>query len=54
MSPYLESQKTRKLPDGGEEISFRLTGLDEIKRWIPSFGPEATVLDPANLQKSVR
>ena len=27
-----ESQKITKLPDGGLEITFRVAGLDEIKR----------------------
>jgi hypothetical protein len=35
-----ESQKIRKLPDGSLEISFRVAGLDEIKRWSLSFAPK--------------
>jgi predicted DNA-binding transcriptional regulator YafY len=35
-----ESQKFSKFPDGGLEITFRVAGLDEIKRWVLSFGPE--------------
>ena len=49
-----ESQKITKLPDGGLEITFRVAGLDEIKRWALSFGPEAQVLEPPNLQELVR
>ena len=46
-----ESQKVTKLPDGGLEMTFRVAGLDEIKRWILSFGPECQVLEPEKLRK---
>jgi predicted DNA-binding transcriptional regulator YafY len=36
------------------ELSFRVAGLDEIKRWVLSFGSEAQVLEPPNLQELVR
>ena len=49
-----ESQKITKLPDGGLEITFRVAGLDEIKRWILSLGPEAAVLEPEKLKDMVR
>lgn len=49
-----ESQKVTKLPDGGLEITFRVAGLEEIKRWVLSFGPEAVVLEPPKLQEMVR
>ncbi|MBM4305131.1 MAG: WYL domain-containing transcriptional regulator [Deltaproteobacteria bacterium] len=49
-----ESQKIIKLPGGGLEITFRVAGLDEIKRWILSFGPECQVLEPAKLKEMVR
>jgi predicted DNA-binding transcriptional regulator YafY len=49
-----ESQKATKLPSGSLEITFRVAGLDEIKRWILSFGPEATVLEPEKLKEMVR
>lgn len=47
-------EKTRKLPDGGLEVAFRVAGLDEIKRWILSFDPEAEVLQPERLRKMVQ
>ena len=49
-----ESQKITKVPDGSLEITFRVAGLDEIKRWILSFGPEAVVLEPEKLREMVR
>jgi len=49
-----ESQKITKLPDGSLEITFRVAGLDEIKRWILSFGPECQVLAPEKLKGKVR
>jgi len=49
-----ESQKITKLPDGSMQITFRVAGLDEIKRWILSFGPEVAVLEPEKLKEVVR
>ena len=49
-----ESQKAKKNGDGSLELSFRVAGLDEIKRWVLSFGPEAAVLEPEKLKDMVR
>lgn len=49
-----ESQKITKLPDGGLEMTFRVAGLDEIKQWVLSFGPEVVVLEPEKLKEIVR
>jgi predicted DNA-binding transcriptional regulator YafY len=49
-----ESQKVKKNGDGSLEITFRVAGLEEIKRWVLSFGPEAVVLEPPKLQEMVR
>ena len=49
-----ESQKITKLLDGGLEIIFRVAGLEEIRRWILSFGPEVVVLEPEKLKEMVR
>ena len=51
---WQESQKITKLPNGSLEMTFRVAGLDEIKRWILSFGPEAMVLEPERLKEMVR
>jgi len=49
-----ESQKTKKNEDGSHEFMFMVAGLDEIKRWILSFGPEAVVMEPEKLKEMVR
>ena len=48
-----ESQKAKKNGDGSLELSFRIAGLDEIKRWILSLGPEAAVLEPEKLKEMI-
>ena len=51
MQFWHESQKFSKRPDGSLEMTFRVGGLDEIKRWVLSFGPECRVLEPEKLRK---
>jgi predicted DNA-binding transcriptional regulator YafY len=48
-----ESQRSERRPDGSLILTFRVAGLDEIKRWVLSFGPEVTVLSPDALQEMV-
>ena len=49
-----ESQKAKKNGNGSLELTFRVAGLEEIKRWVLSFGPEAAVLEPEKLKEMVR
>ncbi len=49
-----ESQKCKKMADGSLEMTFQVAGLDEIKRWILSLGPEVAVLEPEKLKEMVR
>ena len=35
-------------------MTFQVAGLEEIKRWVLSFGPEAVVLEPEKLKEMVR
>ncbi len=48
-----ESQKAKKNGDGSLEMIFRVAGLDEIKRWILSFGPDCQVLEPERLKEMI-
>ena len=48
-----ESQKSRKLSGGSLELSFRVAGLDEIKMWVLSLGPEAEVVEPEELREMI-
>jgi proteasome accessory factor B len=43
------TQTVRELPGGGCHMGMRLSGLDEIERWILSWGTHANVLRPASL-----
>ncbi len=48
-----ENQKVTKLPEGSPEITFRVAGLDEMKRWVLSFAPEVIILEPQKLRDLV-
>jgi predicted DNA-binding transcriptional regulator YafY len=49
-----ESQKANKLSNGALELTFQVAGLDEIKRWILSLGPEIEVIIPKELRQMVQ
>jgi len=49
-----ESQRSRKLDDGSLELTFQVAGLDEIKQWIMSLGPEAYIEEPKRLRDMVK
>jgi predicted DNA-binding transcriptional regulator YafY len=49
-----ESQRFKKNGDGSLELTFKVAGLDEIKQWVLSFGPEAVVMEPEKLRELVR
>ena len=49
-----ESQRSRKFRDGSLELTFQIAGLDEIKQWIMSLGPEAYVEEPKRLRDMVK
>jgi predicted DNA-binding transcriptional regulator YafY len=44
------TQQITALPGGGCRLAMRLTGLEEVERWILSWGCHATVLQPASLR----
>ena len=35
------------------EMAFLVAGLDEIKRWVLSFGPECQGLEPEKLKEMI-
>lgn len=47
------TQRIEELPDGGLLLRFRSGGLDEIKRWVMSYGSHARVLEPPELRAAV-
>jgi len=48
-----ESQKLTEGKDGTLEMELRLSGLEEIQRWILSFGDQVEVLEPAELRETI-
>jgi predicted DNA-binding transcriptional regulator YafY len=40
------SEKRKILPSGGVELSFFVAGVDEIRKWIYSWGPDVEVVAP--------
>lgn len=53
-SNWHRHQKLHPQKDGSLIAEFRLTDTQEIKRWIMSFGPNATVLEPQELVKEIQ
>jgi proteasome accessory factor B len=49
-----ESQRIRSLPDGSIILQMELGGLEEIERWILSWGSHVRVLEPASLVQLIR
>lgn len=52
-STWHESQRFQPQSDGSLIATFELPDTQEIKRWIMSFGPAATVLGPETLVQEV-
>jgi predicted DNA-binding transcriptional regulator YafY len=49
-----ESQELRELKGGGAELRMKLSSLQEIERWVLSWGGDAKVLKPKELVEAVR
>ena len=47
------SQRLTTLPGGGLLAEFRVSGTEEIKRWLLGFGSKAVVLEPESLRREV-
>jgi predicted DNA-binding transcriptional regulator YafY len=48
------SQRTAPLAGGGIELSMELTSLEEIERWVLSWGAHVQVLAPEELSQRIR
>ena len=48
------TQIVSELPGGGSHLRMRLSGLEEVERWILSWGTHANVLQPAPLAVRLR
>lgn len=48
------SQKIKTLPSGGVEMRLELGSLEEVERWILSWGKRAQVLEPPELVERIR
>ena len=48
------SQKVKPLPGGGVEMRMELGSLEEVERWILSWGKRAQVLEPPELVERIR
>jgi len=48
-----QSQQIKELPGGGSHIKMRLSALEEIERWVLSWGTHATVIKPDSLAHRV-
>src|SRR5437764_2356259 len=49
-----ESQRVRERPDGSIVLEIELGGLEEIARWILSWGKHARVVAPKELATRIR
>ncbi|MDN5344365.1 MAG: hypothetical protein PWQ18_476 [Clostridia bacterium] len=47
------SQVMEELPDGGLVLKMRISGLQEVKRWVLGFGGRAEVLAPLELRREM-
>jgi predicted DNA-binding transcriptional regulator YafY len=47
------TQQIEELPDGGLILRLRCGGLDEVRRWVMSYGSHAEVLTPPELRRVV-
>jgi len=48
------SQELKNLPNGGVELTLRLSSLIEVQRWILSWAGSAEAIAPAELKEAVR
>jgi proteasome accessory factor B len=49
-----QSQQITENPDGSSRVTLHLTALEEVERWLLSWGTHATVLGPRSLTEKIR
>jgi proteasome accessory factor B len=49
-----QSEQRREMKDGGLELTMKLSSLEEVERWVLSWGGNATVLQPRELVERIR
>jgi len=49
-----ETQEIHDLEDGGVTLTFKTSGLGEVKRWVMQYGRGAEVLAPLGLRNEIR
>jgi proteasome accessory factor B len=49
-----ESQELSELKNGGVELRMKLSGLDEVARWVLNWGGDAVVVQPRELAETIR
>jgi predicted DNA-binding transcriptional regulator YafY len=47
------SQRVAEIPGGGSHMTMHLSGLEEVERWVLSWGTHATVIKPDTLAKRI-
>lgn len=52
-SKWHESQDLSPQSDGSLLAEFRLSSVEELKRWLYTFGPQAEVLEPQELRREM-
>ena len=48
------SQKINRLPGGASELTMTLGSLEEVERWVLSWGGHARVQEPVELKRMIR
>jgi len=49
-----DTQEIHNLEDGGVILSFKTSGLGEVKRWVMQYGHGAEVIEPSELRNEIR
>jgi predicted DNA-binding transcriptional regulator YafY len=47
------TQRETNLPGGAVEVTFALSDLNDVTRWILGFGSDVEVIEPAELRATI-